>query len=262
MEERKLLNVVAKELAQILNRLESDDEKVRLVNQLHHADRLATVGELAAGVAHEINEPLASILGFAQLAGKHPDIPGKVAKDLDRIVRASLHAREIIKKLMVFSRQVSAEKQQVDLNQVIEESLYFFKSRCIKEGISLEINLKPDIPGIQADPVQLNQVLVNIIVNAMQAMPEGGILTIQTMFTDKRIILSIKDTGIGMDEIILGQIFDPFFTTKDTGEGLGLGLSVVDGIVKSMNGKMDVRSDPGKGTEFRIEFPSEKQPEV
>jgi signal transduction histidine kinase len=255
-EERKLLNVVANELAQIIIRLESEDEKVRLVNQLHHADRLATVGELAAGVAHEINEPLASILGFAQLAGKHPEIPGKVAKDLDKIVKASLHAREIIKKLMVFSRQVSIETQQVDLNQVIEESLYFFKSRCIKEGINLELKLKPGIPGIQADPVQLNQVLVNIVVNGMQAMPEGGVLTIQTMLSDNNIILSIKDTGIGMTEADLEQIFDPFFTTKGKGEGLGLGLSVVDGIIRSLNGNVHVISEPGKGTEFRIVLPA------
>ncbi len=259
-EERKLLDAVANELALILKRKESEDDKLKLVNQLHHADRLATVGELAAGVAHEINEPLGSILGFAQLAGKYPGIPEQVIKDLDKIVRASLHTREIVKKLMVFSRQVSAEKRKINLNQIIEESLYFFKSRCIKEGIQLDLLLDPDIPEIKADPVQVNQVLVNIVVNAMQAMPDGGKLSIKTSRSGKKILLAIRDTGQGMSPDVLQQIFDPFFTTKGTDRGLGLGLAVVDGIVKSMNGRIDVNSEPGKGSEFKITLPAAAVP--
>jgi signal transduction histidine kinase len=254
-EERKLIDTVAKELALIIKRRESEEDKNKLQNQLHHADRLATVGELAAGVAHEINEPLGSILGFAQLAGKYPGVPEQVKKDLEKIVRSSLHAREIVKKMTLFSRQVTAQMKQVDINQVIEDSLYFYKSRCQKEGIKLEIKLKPNLPFIIADPVHINQVVVNIVVNAMQAMPDGGQLTIKTLSAADKIVLSIKDTGVGMKEEVMEQIFDPFFSTKEAGQGLGLGLSVVHGIINAHSGTISVKSELGKGTEFRISLP-------
>jgi signal transduction histidine kinase len=255
-EERKLLEVLANELALIIKRRESEDDKEKLLNQLHHADRLATVGELAAGVAHEINEPLGSILGFAQLAIKYKEVPDQVRNDLEKIVSASLHAREIVKKLMNFSRQVTFEKKMISLNQIIEDSLYFFKSRCLKEGIELNVSLESEMPEILADPVQINQVVVNIVVNAMQSMPKGGKLRILTRFSDDGIELIITDTGNGMNEEIIQQIFDPFFTTKEASKGLGLGLSVVDAIIKSHNGKIEVQSEPGKGTEFVIKLPT------
>jgi signal transduction histidine kinase len=254
-EERKLLDTVAKELAMIIKRRESEEDKNRLQNQLHHADRLATVGELAAGLAHEINEPLGSILGFAQLAGKYHGVPDQVKKDLEKIVRSSLHAREIVKKMTLFSRQVTAQKKQIDINQVIEDSLYFYKSRCQKEGIKLNIKLQPDLPFIIADPVHINQVVVNIVVNAMQAMPHGGALNIKTLTSADEIMLIIKDTGVGMKEEVMEQIFDPFFTTKKAGQGLGLGLSVVHGIITTHGGSISVISEPGKGTEFKISLP-------
>lgn len=252
-EERKLINTVAKELALIIKRRESEEAMNKLQNQLHHVDRLATVGELAAGVAHEINEPLGSILGFAQLAHKYPGVPEQVKKDLEKIVRSSLHAREIIKKIMFFSRQVTAQKRRVSINQVIEDSLYFYKSRCQNEGIELDIILKPDLPGIMADPVHLNQVVLNIVINAMQAMPNGGKLTIQTLAAADKITLCIKDTGVGMKESVKARIFDAFFSTKES--GLGLGLSVVQGIINEHGGSITVISKPGKGTEFMISFP-------
>ena len=261
-EERKLLDTIAKELAFILKRRETEEDKEKLLNQLHHADRLATVGELAAGVAHEINEPLGSILGFAQLAGKYPEVPDQVKRDLEKIVNSSLHAREIVKKLMVFSRQVSVEKKQVSLNQIVEDSIYYFKSRCLKEGIDLDISLEPDMPAILADPVQINQVIVNIVVNAMQAMPDGGSLNLQTRFSDNKAMLIINDTGQGMNKDVLQEIFHPFYTTKGAEKGLGLGLSVVDGIIKSHNGEIEVKSEPGKGTEFIIKLPVITSPET
>lgn len=261
-EERKLLDTIAKELALILKRRETEEDKEKLLNQLHHADRLATVGELAAGVAHEINEPLGSILGFAQLAGKYSEVPDQVKRDLEKIVNSSLHAREIVKKLMVFSRQVSVEKKQVSLNQIVEDSVYYLKSRCLKEGIDLDISLEPDMPVIIADPVQINQVIVNIVVNAMQAMPDGGSLNIQTRFSNNTIMLIINDTGQGMNKDVLQEIFHPFYTTKGAEKGLGLGLSVVDGIIKSHNGEIEVKSEPGKGTEFIIKLPIITSPET
>lgn len=254
-EERKLIDTIANELAVILKRRDAAEEKINLKNQLHHADRLATVGELAAGVAHEINEPLGSIMGFAQLASKCHGVPQQVEKDLEKIVKSSLHAREIVKKLMSFSRDTLSEKKGTDINQLVEESIYFFKSRCHKEGIELSISLEPDLPIITVDPVQIEQVLVNIIVNAMQAMQAGGKLDIQTGSDDENLNIIVKDTGHGMNSEVIEKIFNPFFTTKKMGKGIGLGLSVVKGIIDSHNGNIKVESEPGKGTQFEINLP-------
>ena len=257
-EERKLIDTIANELAIIIKRRDTEEEKTDLKNQLHHADRLATVGELAAGVAHELNEPLGSILGFAQLASKSCGLPQQAEKDLEKIVKSSLHAREIVKKLMSFSREAQPEKKKTDINQLVEECIYFFKSRCYKEGIILSVSLEPDLPIITVDPVQIEQVLINIIVNAMQAMPEGGKLDIQTRSNDGNLNIIIKDTGHGMSQEVMEKIFNSFFTTKKIGKGIGLGLSVVKGIIASHNGNIKVESEPGKGTQFEINLPITK----
>ncbi|KPK83465.1 MAG: hypothetical protein AMS27_12750 [Bacteroides sp. SM23_62_1] len=254
-EERKLIDLLAGELARLIEKRESDEDKENLLNQLHHADRLATVGELAAGVAHELNEPLGNILGFAQLAGKNPNIPEQVRKDLDKIIKSSLHAREIINKLMFFSRLLPSKKEKINLNSVIEDSLYFFQSRCYRDGIELITSLAENLPAIFADPVQINQVIINIIVNALQAMPGGGKLEIKTISDRDEVILTIQDSGHGMSKEIQDQIFDPFFTTKRAGAGLGLGLSVVHGIISSCGGTIKVDSEPDKGTSFEIKLP-------
>ena len=156
-----------------------------------------------------------------------------------------MHAREIIKKLMSFARKAHPEKKKIDINLLIEESMYFFKSRCYKEGIILSVSLEPNLPYIIADPVQINQIMINIIVNAMQAMPKGGSLDIKTHSTDGDLCILIKDTGHGMREDVKERIFDPFFTTKGVGKGIGLGLSVVQGIVNSHKGKIKAESEPG-----------------
>jgi len=257
-EERKLIDTIANELAIIIKRRDTEEEKINLKNQLHHADRLATVGELAAGVAHELNEPLGSIMGFAQLASKCTGLPQQAEKDLEKIVKSSLHAREIVKKLMSFSRVTQPEKKKTDINQLVEESIYFFKSRCNKEGIELSTTFEPDLPIILVDPVQIEQVLINIIVNAMQAMPEGGKLDIQTRSNNGNLNIIIKDTGHGMSKDVIEKIFNPFFTTKKNGKGIGLGLSVVKGIIDSHNGNIKVESKPDKGTQFEIILPITK----
>ena len=254
-EERNLINNVAGQVALIVERRETERERSRLQDQLRHADRLATIGQLAAGVAHEINEPLSSILGFAQLARKSAKLPGQVGEDMEKIVTASLHAREVIKKLMLFARQTPPMKTQVNLNQVIEEGLYFLESRFARAGIELVRFLSPDVPEITADPGQITQVLVNLAVNSLQAMPDGGKLTIMTQVTDDHVRLVVKDTGIGMSEEVKSQIFLPFFTTKEISEGTGLGLAVVHGIVTSHHGSIKVESAVGSGTQFEIHLP-------
>lgn len=254
-EERSLIEAIAREVALIVERKQTEEDKERLQDQLRHADRLATIGQLSAGIAHELNEPIGSILGFAQLIKKYPDLSEQAIQDIEKITKASLHAREVVKKLMLFARQMPPHKTRVNLNQVIEEGLYFLESRCVKEGIRVVRSLSPNLPEIIADQAQMTQVLVNIVVNAIQAMPGGGKLKIRTNASDKFISLTVEDSGVGMSEKVMKQIFLPFFTTKDVGQGTGLGLPVVHGIVTSHDGTINVDSKVGRGTKFEIQFP-------
>ena len=259
-EERNLMDTVAHELATLIKRKEAEEDQFRLQEQLRHADRLATIGQLAAGVAHELNEPLGNILGFAQLAKKSSGLPQQAEEDLEKILNASLSAREVIRKMLSFARPMRPQKQKVSLNHIIEEGLYFFESRCAKEGVQLLRSLSPELPEIVADPVQLNQVIVNLVINASQAMPRGGRLTIHTHSEGDHVVLSIEDTGTGMSEEVVKQIFTPFFTTKEVGLGTGLGLPVVHDIITSHGGTILVDTQIGSGTRFEIRIPIEGPP--
>jgi signal transduction histidine kinase len=170
-------------------------------------------------------------------------------------LNASLHAREIVRKLLIFARLMPPKKALINLNKVVEEGLYLFESRCKKEGIELIRDLSLDLPEVHADPSQLNQVLVNLVINAVQAMPSGGRLTLRTLHEEDHVSLMVEDTGTGMDGEVLKKIFTPFFTTKDVGQGTGLGLPVVHGIVTSHGGSINVESDVNQGSRFEIKLP-------
>lgn len=260
-EEHHLLKTIAHQVSLIIEKKLADDKKLALEEQLRHADRLAKIGQLTAGVAHELNEPLSNILGFAQLAVKNTGLPEQVSSDLEHIIQASLHAREVIKKLMLFSRQMPHHKVMVNLNRLIEDGLSFIEPRFTKSGIDFIREFDSGLPGITADPAQLTQVLVNLVVNAVQAMPDGGTLTIKTIADGERVTLVIQDTGVGMDKKVCEQIFLPFFTTKDVDQGTGLGLSVVHGIISSHGGKIRVHSCKGQGSRFEVTFPIHKDGE-
>jgi signal transduction histidine kinase len=161
----------------------------------------------------------------------------------------------VIKKLLLFARQAPSKNERINLNQIIIDGLYFFEARCAKDGIELVRTLSPDLPEIIVDPAQLNQVLVNLVVNAIQAMPHGGKLSIETKAVSDHIILIVEDSGVGMSEDVLKKIFIPFFTTKDINEGTGLGLSVVHGIVTSHKGTIRAQSSVDKGSRFEIKLP-------
>ncbi len=254
-DERDLLDAIARQIAVIVEHHEAEEDKARLQKQLMHADRLATIGQLAAGVAHELNEPLSSILGFAQLLTRDAGTPEGARRDIERIVTASLHAREIIKKLLLFARQTPTFKGPVDLNHVIVGAVDLFRHHFEKEGIELSSVLCPRMPMLAADAGQLTQVLVNLVVNAVQAMPRGGRLTIETQVQDGHVVCSVEDTGVGMTEEVLDRLFVPFFTTKEVNQGTGLGLPVVHGIITSHGGTIEVASTPGTGTKFTIRLP-------
>jgi len=162
----------------------------------------------------------------------------------------------VIKNLLVFARQMPPQKTRVNLNHVVQKRLVFFERRCVGAGIELACSLSTDLPEITADPAQINQVLVNLVVNALQAMPQGGTLTVRTHTGAGDVSLMVEDTGIGMSPEVQERVFVPFFTTKDVGQGTGLGLPVVHGIVASHGGTIQIESEVGRGTRFVIRFPA------
>jgi len=261
-EERSLINEISKQISQIVERQQTKLEKEQLEDQLRHADRLATIGQLVSGVAHELNEPLGGILGFSQLALKNSELKGQIKEDIEKIEKASLHAREVVKKLRLFARQMPVTKERVNLNDIVEESLVFLETRCEKNDIKLVHDFSTNLPDVIADSSQLQQVVINLIVNSIQAMPEGGKLTIKTFSDDRYVYLIVEDNGLGISKENQSQIFLPFFTTKDVDEGTGLGLSVVHGIILSHNGVIQVESELEKGTRFEIKIPIENDEEA
>ena len=254
-EERSLIDAIATSLELILEQRRAVVERVKLEEQLRHADRLATIGQLSAGVAHELNEPLGAILGFAQLARQAAGLPDQAAADVDKIIAAALHAREVVRKLMLFARQTPPRKSRVSLNELAEEGLYFLEARGARQEVKLVRDLDRELPRVTADRGQMQQVLVNLVVNAVQAMPDGGTLTIRTRRESGAVALIVEDTGVGMEPEVRSQIFVPFFTTKDVGQGTGLGLSVVHGIVSAHGGTIMVESAPRRGSRFEIRLP-------
>jgi len=255
LEERNLINAISQQIALIIKRKIDEEEHEKLQNQLRHADRLATIGQLAAGVAHELNEPLTSILGFAEILKDESSLNKQALKDVNKIENASLYAREVVKKLLLFSRQIPQNKTLVNINQVVESTLFLFESRCVKEGINIVKKLDPNVSKISLDSSQLQQVIINLVVNAIQAMSTGDTLTLSTYQKKESIVLTVEDTGIGMSEEVKKQLFVPFFTTKDVDQGTGLGLPVVHGIVTSHGGTISVESEVGKGSRFVIILP-------
>lgn len=256
-EERRLLDSVTREIALIIERKQAELEQARLQEQLRHADRLATIGKLAAGIAHELNEPLTAILGFSELLKEVPDMPPQPLSDIMRIESAALHGREVVRKLLLFARQISPRRSEVDINRVVQEVVSFLRGRCRQQDIRTRTQLDEALPEIRADESQMRQVVMNLMVNALQAMGTGGRLTVATTLSEGRIVISVKDTGPGIADDIRDKIFLPFFTTKEVHEGTGIGLSVVHGIVKSHGGGIDVLTPPGKGTEFRVWLPAQ-----
>lgn len=255
VEEKNLVRIVARELSLFIQRATIEENNRKLEMQLQHSKRLAFVGELSAGIAHELNEPLGRILGFAQLVKKNGALSEQQESDVDRIIKASLYTREIIKKLMIFSRQMPRQINPVNLNTIVTNILYFIDVRFQSRGVKIVQHLEPALPSIQADPVQMSQVLVNLITNAIHAMPNGGKIEVRTRSKDNEVGLVVKDNGIGMSSEVRKKIFEPFYTTKPIGQGTGLGLSVVQGIIDEHQGRILVHSAPGKGSKFEVILP-------
>jgi len=223
--------------------------------QLIQKEKLASVGQLAAGVAHEINNPLGSILLYADILRKEtPEDNQQQAEDLDMIIRETTRCKTIVNDLLNFSRQNEVLAQDTDLNALLEELAQEASKQELFEGIDLLCDLEPDLPTIQADPLQLRQVFLNLMNNAAEAMPHGGQLTLRTQKGQAKgfVTAEIQDTGVGISDENMKKLFTPFFTTKPIGKGTGLGLAIIYGIVKMHRGQISVSSEEGQGTTFTI----------
>lgn len=225
--------------------------------QLVNSEKMASLGKLAAGIAHEINNPLGGILIYASLMME--DLPEEDPKreDLSRIVQEAGRCKEIVKSLLEFARQTEPKKEPTDINRAINDGLFFLVNQALFHNIRIVKELDPSLPLVQGNASQLKQVFMNIIVNAAEAMHGNGTLTIRTSSSTDRKTVNIEftDTGEGIPEENLSRIFDPFFTTKDVGKGTGLGLATSFGIIEEHGGKINVKSKVGEGATFEIELP-------
>ena len=241
----------------ITDRKRAEEEKVELEQKAHLASRLASVGEMASGIAHEINNPLTAVIGFAQLL-MDTDLPEEIKEDLVIIHKEAQRAAGVARSLLTFARKHAPFKQPTNVNSIIEGVLTLRAYEQNVSNIKINTKLTSDLPEVMADYSQLQQVFINIILNAEAAMLEannGGTLTITTQRFNHSVRASFADDGPGINKENLDRIFDPFFTTKEVGKGTGLGLSVCHGIISEHGGKIYARSKPGSGATFIVELP-------
>jgi signal transduction histidine kinase len=221
--------------------------------QLRQAQKMEAIGRLAGGVAHDFNNLLTAILGYADFLVE--DVPAESRTDVENIQKAGRTAIALTRQLLAFSRQQVVQPEIVDVNTVVSNTDKLLR-RLLREDIVVRLSLQPDLPPIKADPGQIEQIVLNLAVNARDAMPEGGTLTIATSSEPSRVVLTVIDTGCGMTDDVKARMFEPFFTTKPFGKGTGLGLATVYGIVQQTKGTIDVDTAPGRGTTFQIALPA------
>lgn len=234
------------------------EELRRTQAQLVQSANMAAVGELAAGVAHELNNPLTSVLGFSELLLERQQPDERDQARLETIVRQARRARNIVRNLLSFAQQTEFLREWADLNHVVQETLSLQRQRMETSGIVIAEKYDPDLPLLLLDATRMRQVFLNLFTNALYAMPQGGTLTVQVERVGDRAAVRIRDTGEGIPEEYLPRIFEPFFTTRPVGEGTGLGLSVSVGIVQDHGGRIEVDSQVGEGSTFVVWLPLEE----
>ena len=233
------------------------DELAKTQAQLIQAEKMSSVGKLAAGVAHQLNNPLGGITLFTKLVMEEYDPEEGAKDDLNRVLRDAERCRDIIRELLEFSRQTRDLKQPLNINTKITRTLFLLENQAIFQNITVEKKLDDALPSVMADSQQMNHMLMNIILNAVQAMEEKGKLTVKSYLNaeNDKVRIEISDTGPGIPEDVVPHIFEPFFTTKEEGEGTGLGLSLAYNIVENHHGNIRVKSGPKEGTTFIIDLP-------
>jgi signal transduction histidine kinase len=233
-------------------------------NHLIQSEKMASMGQLIAGIAHEINNPLTAILGYSMELSRQIKETGTskipffehFPEDLDTIREAAERCGKITKALLAYARMSSSMKEKVSLPEILDATLLFLNPELRMHRIKLVKNIEKDVPPVFGNPTELQQVIINLVVNASDAMQGGGTLTISVFNTNGSTVFSVQDTGTGIPKENREKIFEPFFTTKAPGKSTGLGLAVVDGIVKTHNGTISIESEVGKGTKFTIKLPA------
>ena len=243
---------LSQELEKGLTKKKKDLQQTR--EQLRHTERLAELGTLASGMAHEIGTPMNVILGRAEYLMKRSQ-EETTKKGLETIVAQVERITKIMNQLLVFARRRPIERRPMDLKQTVEDCLEVVQERFGRHGIKVETDFDAALPSVYADPDQMSQVLLNLVLNAVHAMPDGGTLRIGLKKAQKEVRVMVTDTGHGISQTDLPKIFDPFFTTKEVGKGTGLGLTVVHGIIQEHGGSIAVESEPGRGTTFTLTLP-------
>jgi len=256
----RLAPAVGREIRDALARRQlrrAEAERQRLEEQFRQAQKQESIGRLASAVAHDFNNLLTVITGYAEFGLSELAPQDHLHEAFAQIDDAAKRAADLVRRLLAFSRPQPAAPRDVVLNELVRNFVKML-ARVLGETIQLDVSLDPRVGVIHADPGQIEQVLMNLAVNARDAMPEGGRLGIETTSipATRHIQLSVTDTGIGMSPAVMERIFEPFFTTKAEGKGTGLGLATVYGIVKEAQGAIEVRSEPGRGTTFMLLFPA------
>jgi len=252
----------------ITDRKLAERERQSLAEQLHHSQKMAAVGRLAGGIAHDFNNLLTVIGGHGRFAARSLPEGHPALADVERIMEAAGRAAALTRQLLAFSRRQTIAPREFDLNEVVR-GMESMLARLLGEDIRLSADLADGLGPVRADPGQMEQVIMNLAVNARDAMPDGGNLVIGTraveigeleaagmeMTPGHCALLSVRDTGMGMDAAVLGHVFDPFFTTKEVGQGTGLGLAMVWGIAKQSGGHVRAMSEPDRGATFEVLLP-------
>jgi signal transduction histidine kinase len=249
------------ELSRAFNRMMDELEEAREMDQarqtqLAHTEKMAAVGSLAAGVAHEINNPLGGILTCIENMREDPDDDEMRARYLQLIHDGLKRIEHIVANLLDFSRQRQMVLEPTSLNHSVRHVIDLVKFQLGRSDIDVRMDLHGDEPLVMADHFQMEQLFLNLVLNALQSMPDGGTLSLRTLRRQESVAVEVRDTGSGIPESIRDRIFDPFFTTREVGEGTGLGLAVSDSIVAAHGGMIEVESSVGKGTLFRVSFPA------
>jgi len=225
--------------------------------QLLQAAKMSSLGKLAAGVAHQLNNPLGGIVLYSQLLMEEYNLDPAAVQDLKRIIEDAERCQNIVRELLDFARQSTLELRQNDINRAIRRTIFLLENQPLFKGIDIVTELDPDLPLVPADIQQLNHVFMNLILNAAEAMDGQGVLTIKTRVSPlgDRVCIEVADTGPGIPNDVLPHIFDPFFTTKEEGQGTGLGLSVSYGVIENHKGRITACSAEGQGASFLVELP-------
>ena len=252
------------------NGIFSAAERRPLEKQLIEGQRLQAIGLLAGGIAHDFNNIIGAILGWAELGIEEAGAGSRLCRHFENVQHQAKHALALARQLLAFARRQPVEPRNMDLNQLVSESIGLLES-VIGGCIVIEVDLAPDLAVVRADPTQIEQVLMNVCINARDAMPSGGTLVISTSNATsdaacrasqsrsragQYAVLSVSDTGAGMDAATLNHVFEPFFTTKEPGKGTGLGLAIVHEIVREHGGFIQVRSELNRGSAFQIYLPA------